>query len=297
MTTHQLSVSAVNRFNRRGWLIVRGLFSSERVEGLRHEVFQSLERVSSGLEPPTDLLANPALHGIVHDPDLIRLAQQLLGGQPVYFGDASYAIVGRGYDELRDATGYHRDNTDRSDTRAPDWQSPYTLVRFGIYLQDHRHHSGGLLVRNGSHMRMNRGWKNYLHDRYLNTEVGDVGVWNMRLQHAGVGRAWRFASFWGIPPAIQDRIPKSLQLPRWTRERAAIWVSYGREGPHLERHCKYLLTRTERLEMWRNSYYSDDVLAQCAKAGLRVIDMPARMRAAVAEGAVPQHAHHYQMAY
>jgi hypothetical protein len=216
----------------------------------------------------------------------------------VYFGDANYAVVGRGYDEHEQATGYHRDNTDRSDTSAPDWQGRYSLIRFGLYLQDHRRHSGGLMVRNGSHNRILRGWRNYLYDRYLDTRPGDVALWSMRIQHSGVGRFWRGFPRMGIPPSLWKVVPQALQSPRWDEERAAAWISYGLDDAHLSRHCEYLLGRSERLEAWRDSHYDAETLRACERAGLKVINMPERLRAALAAGKpVGQHRHHYQMAY
>ena len=62
--------------------------------------------------------------------------------------------------------------------------------------------------------------------------------------------------------------------------------------------CEYLINRTERLEMWRHAYYDPAVVAACAQRGLKVIDMPGRIRAALAEGRpVGEHQHHYRMPF
>ena len=285
-------------FWNRGWSVLRGLFSSAEFEDLRERVLASLEDVEKSRRGQTDLLADSYLAPVVYDERLVAAARKILGGRPVYFGDSNYAVVGRGYDEFKDATGYHRDNTDRSDLKAPDWQSPYTLIRFGLYLQDHRKHSGGLMVRTGSHNEIIRGWRNYLRDRYLDTGVGDVGVWSMRLQHAGVGRCWRGFSRLGIPPSLQDKVPGWMQSPRWDRPRIGVWVSYALEGPHLTRHVEYLYGRSERVESWSNSFYDPDTLQKCAAAGLEVLDAPAELRRRIAAGVpVGIHSRHYQLPY
>jgi hypothetical protein len=287
-----------NAFSRNGWTVIRGLFSPQEFEDLRERVVHSIEEIEQGRRQKADLLGDPHMASVVYDKRLVEAAREILGGRPTYFGDSNYAIIGRGYDETKDATGYHRDNTDRSDLSAPDWQSPYTLIRFGLYLQDHTRHSGGLLVRNGTHNEIVRGWKNYLRDRYLDTAMGDVGVWNMRLQHAGIGRFWRGFSRLGIAPNIQDTVPSFMQSPRWNRPRMGVWVSYALDGPHVRRHVEYLYGRSERLESWQHSHYAPEDLARCAEVGLDVIDCPAELRRRMQAGvAVGQHRKHYQMAY
>ena len=205
--------------------------------------------------------------------------------------------LGRNYDP-GDAVGWHRDNTDRFDLEAPDWQVPYTLIRFGFYLQDHRRRSGGLMVRRQSHNIMMRGFQAQASERYMNTGPGDVVVWNMRLQHAGIGRCLRGFPGIALGPWKQRHIPEFLQAPYTAGERAAFWVSYGVDDAHLQRHCDYLVTRTERLHFWKESHYTPDVLALCDEAGLGVVNMPDRIRSMLAAGEpVGQHDHHYQFPY
>ncbi len=288
----------VRLFWRRGWMIQRSLFTEGEFLEIRAQVLESLKDAESGRKPPTDLLADARLARLVAEPRLISLARAILKDDPVYFGDASYAVVGRGYDEHKDATGYHRDNTDRSHLEAPDWNGRYPLIRFGLYLQDHRRRSGGLMVRQASHRRLLKGWRCYLYDRYLDTGLGDVGVWNMRLQHAGVGRFYRGFPRLAIAPAIQDRVPRWLQSPRWDQPRAAVWISYGADSDHLQRHVEYLFGRAERVRMWQHSYYSQETLDACRRNGLRVIDVGEQLRGRIAAGKpVGQHEHHYQLAF
>jgi hypothetical protein len=120
----------------------------------------------------------------------------------------------------------------------------------------------------------------------------------MRIQHAGLGKCVRGLPGVALGPAMQRKLPRLLQAPFGKEERAALWISYGGDDHHLARHCEYLLTRSERLEMWRHAVYRPEVLQACAQAGLKVINMPERLRAALAAGKpVGQHRHHYQMAY
>lgn len=288
-----------DRFWRDGYLIVRKLFSAEEFQRMRARVLESLRLREQGGTSPVDVLADPLLREYVYDKRLLDVARQLLEtDRIVYYGDGSYAVVGHNYEPGKDVGGWHRDNTDRSNTDAPDWRGRYGLIRFGFYLQDHRRTSGGLMVRRGSHNRILRGWKAHFFDRYIDSGIGDVGVWSMRIQHAGLGRCVRGLPMLAVGPAFQRKLPQFVQAPFGKEERAALWISYGAMGEHLDRHCEYLLTRSERLEMWQRAHYDAEVLDACAAAGLKVIDMPERLRAALVAGRpVGQHRHHHQMPY
>src|SRR4029077_21275272 len=113
-----------------------------------------------------DLLCKRHLWRGVIDKRILDIARRLLPPHPlVYFGDSVYQ-VGNGY------PGFHRDNIDRDDLNGPDWQDSYPILRMGIYLQDHRHHSGGLKVKVGSHLR--EDGRPFIVD----SEPGDIVVWN-----------------------------------------------------------------------------------------------------------------------
>lgn len=287
------------RFWRDGYLVLRQLFSPAEFQEMRERVLESLRHREAEGAPVVDALADPLLRDYLHDERLLNAARTILGQDDiVYFGDAGYAVLGHGYEAGVHVGGWHRDNTDRSDPNAPDWQGRYTLIRFGFYLQDHRRTSGGLMVRRKSHGAMIWGLKAHASERYLNNGMGDVGVWNMRIVHAGLGRQLRGFPKIALGPDKQKRVPEVLQTPYTTETRIGFWVSYGIDDAHLKRHCDYLVNRTERLEMWKKAHYEPDVLAACEAAGLKVIDMPARMRAMQAAGEpVGEHKHHYSVPY
>jgi hypothetical protein len=289
----------VDKFWRDGFLILRRLFSPAEFKTMRDQVFASLEGREKRGDPVVDALADPYLKYWVHDERLVTVAKAILQSERLaYFGDGGYAVLGHKYEAGVDVGGWHRDNTDRSSTDAPDWQGRYSLIRFGLYLQDHRRQSGGLIVRRTSHDQILKGLSAHRYDRYLNTGIGDVGVWSMRIQHAGLGRCIRYMPGLALGPYLQRKLPEFLQAPFPREERTGFWISYAHPDHHLERHCQYLLTRSERLEMWQHAYYTEDTLKQCQRAGLEVVDMPTRMREALASGEqVGQHKHHHAMAH
>jgi hypothetical protein len=261
--------SYVNCFARDGFAIVRKVFSPQEIDEMRRRVqlqievdraegkfeesFYELMGVMSG---KGDLLSKIHLRDVLVDDRILAIARSLLPMKPlIYFGESTYQLGSGG-------RAYHRDNVDRYRAEGPDWVGPYTLLRLGIYLQDHRRHSGGLKVRVGSHLR--DGGRPVLVD----SEVGDVVVWNMRTLHSGNAVRLRFwPDFAWIPPTShvrrlrlgEDMVPQWMQLP-FERERAAMFMSFGVESAHLDRYTsEYLSNHDEPYESVIRSRLGDEV--------------------------------------
>jgi len=243
-----------DRFANDGVAVVRNVFSAEEVEDMRRRVRQQVDvdRAEGRFEDAFfqfmgvksgkgDLLGKVHLRGILLDPRILAIARSLLPPRPlVYFGESTYQLGSSG-------RSFHRDNVDRGRAEGPDWVGDYPLLRVGIYLQDHRRHSGGLKVKIGSHRR--DGGRAQLVD----SEAGDVVVWNMRTLHSGNAVRLRFwPSFAALAPTGhlrrlklgEDMIPEWMQLPL-ERERAALFMSYGVESPHLDRYVSQFLSEAE----------------------------------------------------
>src|SRR3954462_4462530 len=101
--------------------------------------------MSNAIFAKGDILSKDELRYTVLDDRILHLVKTVLGGNPVYWGDSNYHF-GVGF------RGFHRDNVDRTDMTAPDWDGDYPIVRLAIYLQDHKNYSGGLKIRVGSHV-------------------------------------------------------------------------------------------------------------------------------------------------
>jgi hypothetical protein len=161
----------VEAFWRDGYQIVRDVYTAEEIEAFREDARAS--RSHGG-----DLLSNPRMRRALTDGRMIDVARKLLGSDEiVYAGDSSFTINSKQH-------GYHKDNADRNDGAAPDWQSRYTILRFGIYLQDHEKYTGGLNLRVGSHEQASlKTGKNV----YVRNRLGDLAVWSLRMTHSGNG--------------------------------------------------------------------------------------------------------------
>jgi hypothetical protein len=184
----------------------------------------------------------------------------------MYAGDSSFTINSKQH-------GFHKDNADRNDPNAPDWQSRYTILRFGIYLQDHETYTGGLNLRVGSHEQasLQTGRNVYVRNR-----LGDLAVWSLRMTHSGNGdlRTW---PTWGGDPKPTKQMGHH---PFWWRvapspgDRMAVFAALGLDDAHHHRYVEYLKSRTYICNIWRRSRYDEEALAEAKRAGLTVRDVP-----------------------
>lgn len=240
-----------------GFTIVRNVFSKEEIAQLREAAYEYRH------QGPGDLLIKPKMRHVLLDGRLVQIVQKVLSRDDiVYYGDSSYTITpGR--------TGYHKDNADRKDGRAPDWKNPYTQVRLGVYLQDNYRHSGGLNVRRGSHMKVSTEWGETV---YLRTRVGDVGVWSLRTSHSGAGTLLRFPRWWHPSPENAKKVPKIFKAPP-DGERISVFAALGADDEHAARYVEYLKSRGYMARSFRASAYNEEIFREAEKIGLRVRDV------------------------
>ncbi|MFN0032879.1 MAG: hypothetical protein ACKVOR_12030, partial [Flavobacteriales bacterium] len=162
--------------------------------------------------------------------------------------------------------GFHRDCVDRNFNNGPDWQSPYNIIRMGIYLQDHANYSGGLKIKVGSNN--NASGKSI----FIDSNEGDVAAWSLKTLHSG--NAVRIKGLNGISidnSSIENRIPGFMKLDQ-ARERMSLFMTFGVAGVHVDRYInEYMLKRADVKENLLASIYHDDALQLAHKAGVQVI--------------------------
>lgn len=260
-------------FDENGFLVVKHVFSSSEIETFRKKAyeqyaldtqkklnFQLPQLRTKAKYAKGDLLSKELLHAILLDDRIVNIAKTILGNnEVVYFGDSSYQI-GTG---LR---GFHRDCLDRTDLTAPDWTSEYTLIRIGIYLQDHKNYSGGLKVKQGSHLQATGK------SLFVDNEIGDVVVWSLKTIHSG--NAIRLKVFPNLSiNKGEGRIPAFLKKDEPT-ERISLFMTFGLKGFHLDRYIKeYELKRTETIAHLKASHYSEKALEIAASKGVEVLKL------------------------
>lgn len=252
-----VSVKGVNvdEYWEKGYTIVRGVYSNEEIADFRERALAHQGKHGG------DLLSHPALRSAVTDGRMLDVAKQILKRDDIaYYGDSTAAI--------REGTpGFHKDCADRADPNAPDWQSTYTQIRFGIYLQDHYTHSGGLNVREGSHNLVNTTEGRV---RQLRTRVGDLGVWSLRTTHSAAGTILRWP--WRDQHPHYNDVPN---IPKWKiaptdGKRIALFAALGADDEHLDRYIEYMKQRKYVLPIWNASKWSGEAIAEAKSAGLRL---------------------------
>jgi hypothetical protein len=273
-----------NKFWRDGYLIVRNVFRKSEIEAFRQMMYDTRDLTG-------DLLSNPRLRNILLDPRILDIAQQLLGQTPVYWGEST-AQIGVS------PRGWHKDNVDRENMNGPDWRGKYDMIKFAVYPQDHYSHSGGLNIRRGSHnTTLLDGLPRLVgQNRYMNTRIGDVIVWNMRATHSGSGFLLKFPRWLQLEPDCGPRLPYSLdfigrlsqklhgrrtslaKIPNLLiapqeRERCIIFFTMGADGPHLNRYLAYLKTRKFMIDIWSNSLYDESVWEAAKDKNIVIRDM------------------------
>lgn len=237
-------------FEIRGYVVLRGLFTGDEVRRFRDCLSAARARdVNDGNVQPVpgyphltsilgDLLSKPELTPVnymLFDDRVLAAIRGLIGEEIVYFGDSSVQ-TGEG---LR---GYHKDNVDRSgDPGAPDWTGRYPLVRVGVYCQDHKWYSGGLKLKPGSH-RWPSKWRGF--GANVNSEVGDVVIWNMRLTHSGNAVRLKVFPTLCLHPRVERVIPARWRRPEQS-ERYAVFGSFGAPGAMLDRYIEYVAGRKD----------------------------------------------------
>ena len=286
----------VDKFWKDGYLLIKNVFSAEEIATIRQsaETFhQQRDKTRSG----GDILSNkdPVIYRLIFDDRILHAARAILGGELVYFGDStiSYGSHHR---------GWHKDNRipDRFKHTLADWNGKYTLIRFGIYLQDHISHSGGLGIRVGSHepsgmvKRLDKlkvkGLSDIKNQRLrtrlsikasnaygkaiiVDSEPGDLLVWNQRTTHSGNAVRFKGVSKVKFPAWVENKAPQNVQLP-YESNRIALFMTYGLDDAHLRNAIEFLKKRKYMVDSWKVSNVSEDTLNEIDAEKLKVMPPP-----------------------
>jgi hypothetical protein len=147
------------------------------------------------------------------------------------------------------------------------------MVRCGLYFQDIANFSGGLAVRPRSHVRrLKRIPLAFIPApiALVDSQPGDVVIWDMRIVHAGEVIRFRPAPGLGLPLSLQGRLPSSLRLEE-ERPRVVMFPTFGLPGPDLDSYLEYQRTRDYMKELWRASKFPGAAWRQAEDAGLKLV--------------------------
>ncbi|MDQ2849753.1 MAG: hypothetical protein M3Y49_03295 [Actinomycetota bacterium] len=251
----------VDEFWRKGYAILPDVYTDEEVELMRSQV---REHCGSG---GGELSTSPLRH-VLADGRMAGVAKKLLHTNRVlYGGDSSATING----VIR---AWHKDNTDREDVDAPDWDDRYTQLRFGVYLQDHTEHTGGLNLKAGSQDICDLSSGPTI---YCQNNPNDLLVWSMRITHSGAGTLLKDPGARFPEPHEWNDFPADEVAPAHN-ERMAVFVHLGADDKHGHRYLDYLKTRTYMVNAWRRKPFTPQIINDLEAAGLLVRDLPAEVK-------------------
>ena len=234
-------------FNEHGWVHIKNVFTTAQIDSLRENAYKMQDTKYEG-----DILGFSETTDLLLDDRLVDMASLLLDDEkPLYFGDSSGYNIGN-----TGAAGFHKDNPDKFDETLPDWQSEYSIIRFGIYCQSHVNYSASLALRDKSQNTVNCEKGDPF---FVNNDAGDLLIWSLRTSHSGNSMRLRFAPNLFLHPRWYNKLPNFL-FAGIEKERVAYFLSFGKADAHLKRYLTYMLNRQYMVKSWQQSTYSDEIL-------------------------------------
>lgn len=264
------------QFDTDGYFLIQHVFSAMEIEDIRKRVYEQFEiDKKNGLtfqlpNLPTkaryakgDLLSKEKLKTILLDDRILEIVKKILGSDDIiYFGDSSYQI-GKGM------RGFHRDSIDRTDLTGPDWiGDDYSLLRLGIYLQDHKNFSGGVKMKKGTHKKADGEVV------FIDNEIGDVGVWSYKTLHSGNAVRLKWFPKISINRATREGLIPAFLRKEEQQERIAIFMAFSLKTKHLDRYIKeFSLKRKDMIEHLKASKYDQATLDLAKQKHLEVMKL------------------------
>jgi len=248
------------KFEREGFLLIKNVLSPEEIKKLRDLAYKTIEEdkkketmfLHRYAKNHLGCLSN--ISGfrklILHD-KTIKIAEKILGDKPIFFGDSIFEIgIGN--------RGFHKDTSERKIQNHPDWAEDYPIIRIAFYLEDHKHHSGGLKVRVGSNttVKTNVG-KPYI----IPSEAGDAVAFSLRTSHSGNAVRLKIAPNFSLHNSIEKRIPQFLSVPE-EKERISIFLTYGLKSGALDRYIDFMVNHKVYKKRIENSEYPESIVKE-----------------------------------
>lgn len=222
---------------RDGYVVVRNLLSAAEVADLRlalTEHFACTWRWEGlGKHQPNAAFTIEGIEWLFAHPGILRVFRQICGEQAVFTTNCDA--------HMNMLSWWHKD---LGDTALPSLladgfgRASCGLYRAGVYLQDHSQH--GLTVRVGSHRerRLDVGVP-----KHLDTRVGDIVFFDMRLTHAGQFADPIEAALLRAGRKLQREATFSALKERYSRLRQksaklSIFFTFGDGGRETEEFCQ-----------------------------------------------------------
>jgi hypothetical protein len=243
------------QIDKHGWMIIKNVFTKDEVDTFRD--YAEKDKAHKG-----DLLSAKFLSKIITDDRIINIYKEATGKKNlVYFGDSTLSYN-------TSLSGFHKDSKDRENKESIEFKDKdYSLLRLGVYLQDHSNHSKGLCLRSDSHLHqdINKG-------KIINvkSEVGDVIIWKLTTTHSPNAEIISLFPNYGFHPGLTKRLPGFLKK-KSISPRLALFMGFGVEDNYTEEYIEYLKTREYAITRWKVSNYKEEDIAALEKNNVRVL--------------------------
>ena len=243
------------QIDKHGWMVIKNVFTKEEIDTFRD--YAEKDKSHKG-----DLLSAKLLSKIIVDERIINICKESTGSDSlVYFGDSTMSYN-------TSLSGFHKDSKDRFKKDSEEFKDKnYSLLRLGVYLQDHSKHSKGLCLRSDSHLHqsINKG-------KIINvkSEVGDVIIWKLTTTHSPNAEIISLFPNYSFHPGLTKRLPNFLKK-KSISPRLAVFMGFGIEDHYTEEYIEYLKTREYAITRWKNSNYSSEAVLAMEKNNVKVI--------------------------
>lgn len=267
----------IKEYKKNGLTVFKNIFSENEIDTWRktietEEKMFSEDILDSNRDFYSHLIFNKGfLDKVLLNEKIINLVKKILGEEIYFFGDAS--LNRRRGVELSKTGHFHVDS--KNDIQDP-YTSNYRIIRVGIYLQDIKNFSGGLKIRIGSHRHLclkgginslitqtikfvkgKRSIKSFGLGKIsnLDTQPGDVAIWNLRLHHCGNSKRNKFFPSIALHPWLDRNLPESFFCPIEKRRLVFFAIFASKSSLNSELHS-YLINRldgTRNLSFYKNS--------------------------------------------
>ena len=238
-----------------GWMVIKNVFTKAEIDVFRDYAEKDKRHIG-------DLLSAKFLSKIILDERIINIYKECIGiDKLIYFGDSTLSYNTK-------LSGFHKDSKDRDKKESAEFSDKnYSLLRLGIYLQDHSKHSKGLCLRSDSHLHQSIHKGKIIN---VKSEVGDVIVWKLTTTHSPNADIISLFPNYSFHPGLTKRLPSFLKR-KSIEPRLALFMGFGIEDQYTRDYIEYLKTREYAITRWKNSIYSEEVIASMEKKNVKVV--------------------------
>ena len=238
-----------------GWMIIKNVFTKAEIDVFREYAEKDKSHIG-------DLLSAEFLSKIILDERIINLFKECTGDNKlVYFGDSTLSYNSH-------LCGFHKDSKDRHKKDSIEFKDKnYSLLRLGIYLQDHSEHSKGLCLRSDSHLHQSVHKGKIIN---VKSEVGDVIVWKLTTTHSPNADIVSLLPNYSFHPKLTKLLPSFLKK-KSIDPRLALFMGFGVEDQYTKDYIAYLKTREYAITRWKNSNYKKEVVTAMEQNNVKVI--------------------------